>query len=65
MTKTYKFDFVGRTVGALGIFYRNVVEITANDFNEAMHKLYDKYEHIQRLSVFEDGIELIPVPEWK
>ena len=47
----YKFtiEFYGRTKGAIGIFYTIRDSVEAETKDEAILKLYDKYEHIQQV----------------
>ena len=53
----YKFtiEFYGRTKGAIGSFYTIRDSVEAETKDEAILKLYDKYEHIQRVEFI--GIE--------
>lgn len=44
--KNYQISFIGRTKGALGITYRIVDTVQAEDEKKAILALYDKYEHI-------------------
>ena len=46
----YKFtiEFYGRTKGSIGIFYTIRDSVEAETKEEAILKLYDKYEHIQQ-----------------
>ena len=47
----YKFtiEFYGRTKNAIGIFYTIWDSVEAETKDEAILKLYDKYEHIQQV----------------
>jgi hypothetical protein len=47
----YKAAFTGRTVGAIGIFYPITATVEAKDKQAAETKLYDRYEHIQQLTL--------------
>jgi hypothetical protein len=42
----YRIEFVGRQVGAIGVTYRQVVEVEAENEEAAGLKLYDTHEHI-------------------
>lgn len=44
--KNYKVEFNGREAGAIGITYKIVVVVQAEDEKQALLKLYEKYEHI-------------------
>ena len=46
----YKFtiEFYGRIKGSIGIFYTIRDSVEAETKEEAILKLYDKYEHIQQ-----------------
>jgi hypothetical protein len=44
--KTYCIKFRGRQVGAIGITTINTELVKADTQEEAILKLYDKYEHI-------------------
>lgn len=56
--KTYKFSFVGRQSGAIGIFHKINDTYKANDIHEAMSLLYTDYEHIQGLSIKENNKDI-------
>lgn len=43
---TYRITFTGRQLGAIGIFSPFVERVEATTPEEALAKLYDKYEHI-------------------
>ena len=45
----YEMKFTGRMKGAIGIFYPIVEIVEADCPDNAWHKLYDKYEHVQGL----------------
>lgn len=47
--KKYKFSFIGRQVGAIGIFYKITATVEAENIEAAKLRLYDKYDHIQQL----------------
>ena len=49
--KTYKCDFVGRKINAIGITYTISLEIEAENERDAEIKLYDNFDHISRLSL--------------
>lgn len=42
----WKFDFVGRKNGALGITYPITAEREGETYDKAMLALFDEYEHI-------------------
>ena len=44
--KTYNFDFIGRKNNAIGLTYRISDSVKAESYDEALLKLYDKYELI-------------------
>jgi hypothetical protein len=48
---TYIARFYGRTKGAIGIFYWITAEVDGADPDAARLALYDRYEHIQRLTL--------------
>jgi hypothetical protein len=48
---TYAVSFVGRRVGAIGIFQRYNITVKAPSWEEARMCLYEKYEHISELSI--------------
>ncbi len=50
-TKLFKFSFVGRKAGAIGIFYKINTSIRATDKQHALNLLYTDYEHIQGLKM--------------
>lgn len=51
--KKYRCRFNGRTKNAIGVFYPIEVMIEAESFQEAHYKLYDDYEHLHGLVIFE------------
>jgi hypothetical protein len=52
----YRAEFWGRTIGAIGVTSRYVVEVEADNLEAARLKLYDTYEHIS-------GLRLTPLTE--
>jgi len=50
---TYRAKFYGRTKGAIGIFHTISTTVTAPNKDKAHLKLYDRYDHIQRLVLVE------------
>ncbi len=44
--KTYYFRFYGRQNGAIGILMYYNAEVKAENYDQALLKLYDRYEHI-------------------
>lgn len=52
-TKTYRVNFKGRQVGAIGIFYAIADTVQGEDEEQARLKLYEKYEHISGLKLTE------------
>jgi hypothetical protein len=42
----WKFDFIGRKKGAIGIFYDITAERDGETCDKAALALYDEYEHI-------------------
>jgi hypothetical protein len=59
---SYKFSFVGRQSGAIGITYKIMEAYRANDINEALSLLYEDYELISQLRATE-GSKDIEIPE--
>lgn len=59
--KEFKFQFVGKRVGAIGAstYYQQAVE--SDTLENAILKLYDTHEHISQLKVFHGG-EYVPCP---
>ena len=53
--KTYKFTFKGREIGAIGIFYSLSYTTQADTAENAVHKLYENFEHITDLKCTENG----------
>lgn len=51
--KKYECNFIGRTKDAIGIFYPIRAEVEAENPEEANVNLYDKYDHIHQLVIFE------------
>jgi len=51
--KTYKARFYGRTINAIGIFYWIEVEVQGENEEQARLNLYEKYDHISRLTLSE------------
>ena len=51
--KTYRATFYGRQLGAIGSFYPIYDFIDADNEEKARIKLYDKYDHITRLTLKE------------
>ena len=49
--KSYRFRFIGRKVGAIGITYPITHEVEAFNESEAFLKLYDTYDHITGLKL--------------
>jgi hypothetical protein len=47
---TYTFTFFGRQVGAIGSTHHDCVAVQAEDYEEAIRKLYETHEHISRMS---------------
>jgi hypothetical protein len=52
-TMKYRLEFLGRKVGAIGIFYQISVTLEASTEDEARLKIYDTHEHISGLKVTE------------
>ena len=50
--KKWEASFVGRQVGAIGVFHRIVAEAVGDTEEEARLSLYDRYEHIHHLALF-------------
>jgi hypothetical protein len=52
--KTYRIYFYGRKLGAIGIFYNIIEHVTAESEDEAIKKLYEKYDlYMSPLSIKE------------
>lgn len=49
--KKFKLSFTGREVSAIGKTYKITATIEAENEKAAILKLYEKYEHIQSLTV--------------
>jgi hypothetical protein len=47
---TYRIHFMGRHIGAIGIFQEFTETVQAENDEAARLKLYDKYEHIRVIS---------------
>lgn len=47
--KTFNISFIGRYKNALGIRERFTEKVKAPSYDDAVLKLYDKYEHISVL----------------
>ena len=52
--KKYGIRFNGRENRAIGEFYTIEETVSANTREEAINKLYDKYEHITQIKFFVD-----------
>jgi hypothetical protein len=44
----YRVSFIGRTLGAIGMFYPIVAEVEAASEDEAWLSLYDRYDSVMR-----------------
>jgi hypothetical protein len=60
-TRLYSIRFIGRRVGALGVRDEFEQMLFANSDDEALLKLYDRFEHIHVLSIastpaFQSGV---------
>ena len=42
--RTYRVEFFGRKIGAIGITYK-ITEVLDCPFNRMLHVIYNKYEH--------------------
>lgn len=51
--KTYKIQFFGRRIGALGVSSWHTVTVAAETPEAARLKLYDTHEHIERCIIAE------------
>lgn len=51
----FKITFIGRLAGAIGITYRIVETVEAENDKKAVLKLYEKFEHIHVLSIEKKG----------
>lgn len=51
----YKFSFTGRQAGAIGIFYKITDTYKAKDIHHALSLLYEDYEHISGLTIYESN----------
>jgi len=47
----YQIRFIGRKLGAIGIVYEISEHVEAESQDQAIMKLYDKYEHIRILTI--------------
>ena len=47
----FNISFTGRKNGAIGIFYKINETVSARNEQEAILKLYNKYEHIKVLKI--------------
>lgn len=56
--KTYRFKFRGRQAGAIGIFYEIFETYRCESLSEAKSLLYEDYEHIGQLTVYENAKQL-------
>lgn len=50
---TYLLTFIGRKIDAIGAFYPIVTEIKAESKEDAILKLYTKYEHVTNLTTYD------------
>lgn len=55
--KTYILKFTGRSVVAIGLFQKFSIKLEATSEEDAVNKLYEKYEHVSGLVVKEDRPE--------
>ncbi len=46
--KQYEVIFLGKTKGAIGISYRIIATVEAEDEDGARLALYERYDHVQR-----------------
>ncbi len=53
--KTYRADFTGRTVGAIGITYKIKTTVQGDNLGAAQLALYDRFEHISALALTEQN----------
>jgi len=51
--KTFRVEFTGRVLGAIGIFCRYYETVTAADKEKAVLALYDRFEHIRVIKIEE------------
>jgi hypothetical protein len=56
--KKFRFSFIGRQAGAIGIFHKIVDSYKCKDIHEAMSYLYEDYEHIFQLKCVCDSKEI-------
>lgn len=54
----YKFSFIGRQSGAIGIFYPIRETYKAANIDEAMSLLYEDYEHFKELKINKNGVQI-------
>ncbi len=55
---TYKIKFNGRRIGNKGKLHNITTEVKAEHFDKARSKLYDSFEHIRVLTMFENNKQL-------
>lgn len=60
--KKYKFNFMGRKAGAIGISYKISTSYNAESLRDAVKKLYTDYQHVRFLKAQEGGKE-IPIED--
>lgn len=53
--RTFIATFIGRKVGAIGMFYRITTTVQADSPSAARTKLYDTYEHVHGLTIREQS----------
>lgn len=51
--RTWRAMFYGRRVGSIGVSVWSTTEVQAEDEDAARLKLYDEFEHIERLRLVE------------
>jgi hypothetical protein len=51
MPRTFTVHFVGRKLGAIGVLYPITEAVKAKTPEEAIKKLYDRYEHIRIINI--------------
>lgn len=49
--KTYKITFTGRLINAIGKTYSHTITVKAESQDEAVLKLYEKFEHIKIINI--------------
>ena len=62
--KKFKFSFIGRQAGAIGIFYKITDTYEAKDIHEALSYLYEDYDHINGLKCNDSKIEIPKEINW-